>query len=228
MRLLTFVITAYIAGSLPIGLYVGKLVRGIDIREFGSGNIGASNVWRTLGPKWGVLVFLVDVLKGLLPVCCARYGSDPSGWMPVLTGFAAILGHNASPFLRFKGGKGVATSLGVAIGLSAEAGLIAFGSWFLVLLVTRYISVASLVGVPVGSFLIWWLNGQKLPYLLFGILATMFVFVKHKANLKRLKAGTEPQVEPIIPRFARMVSGKRSKAKGEATGDGSASERRAS
>ena len=219
MRLLTLVITAYIVGSLPIGLYVGKLVRGIDVREFGSGNIGASNVWRTLGPKWGILVFLMDVLKGVLPVCCARYAPEYGGWAPVLTGFASILGHNASPFLKFKGGKGVATSLGVAIGLSWQAGLIAFGSWFLVLLITRYISVASLVGVPVGSFLIWWFNGQKLPYLLFGLLASVFVFVKHKANLKRLSDKTEPQVDPIIPTIMRKISGKGSKTKVDAPGD---------
>lgn len=203
MRLLTLLITAYLAGSLPIGLYIGKLVRGIDIREFGSGNIGASNVWRILGRKWGVLVFLMDVAKGVIPVCCARYAPSHDGWTPVLTGFLAILGHNASPFLRFKGGKGVATSLGVAFGLSWQAGLIAFAAWFLCLLVTRYISVASMVGVPVGSFLIWYYNGQKLPYLLFGILATVFVFVKHKANIARLKAGTE----------ARVTFGKKSQEK---------------
>ena len=210
MRIYVLWIMAYLAGSLPIGLYVGKLARGIDIREFGSGNIGASNVWRTLGPTWGLLVFILDVGKGLIPVCCANAAPPQDGWTPVLAGTLAILGHNASPFLRFKGGKGVATSLGVAFGLSPLAGAIAFVSWVVTLVATRYISVASMVGVPVGSFLIWWFRGQHLPFLLFGIMATVFVFVKHKANIGRLKAGTEPKVEELGELIKRKLGKKSS------------------
>lgn len=189
-------VLAYLLGSLPIGLYIGKLVRKIDVREFGSGNIGASNVARVLGLPWATVVFLLDVAKGLLPTVVARSHAGPGvSWWPVLTGLAAIIGHNFSVFLKFKGGKGVATSLGVAFGLSWQAGLIGFGTWSAVLLVTRYISVASIIGTAVCSFFIWWFNQKQLPSACFGGLATLFVVVKHKANMKRLKAGTEPKIK---------------------------------
>lgn len=188
-------VLAYVLGSLPIGLYIGKMVRNIDVREFGSGNIGASNVGRVLGPRWAVLVFLLDVAKGLLPTVAAQSQSGPGSWWPVLTGMAAILGHNASLFLKFKGGKGVATSLGVAFGLSWQAGLIGFGTWSLALLATRYISVASIIGTAVCSFFIWWFNHRQLPSGCFAGLATLFVVVKHRSNVQRLKAGAEPKVK---------------------------------
>lgn len=194
MRDALLLVLAYLLGSLPIGLYVGKMVRGIDVREFGSGNTGASNIGRVLGPSWAVLVFLLDVAKGLLPTVVAHFHAEHEvSWWPVLTGLAAILGHNFSVFLKFKGGKGVATSLGVAFGLSWQAGLIGFGTWSLVLLVTRYISVASLIGTAVGSFCVWWFNSRQFPYGCFAGLATVFVVVKHKANLQRLKTGAEPK-----------------------------------
>ena len=189
-------VVAYVLGSLPIGLYIGKMVKNIDVRDFGSGNTGASNVARVLGLPWATLVFLLDVAKGLLPTVAAQSHAGPGvSWWPVLTGLAAILGHNFSLFLKFKGGKGVATSLGVAFGLSWQAGLIGFGTWSLLLLATRYISVASILATALCSFLIWWFNHRQLPSGCFAGLATLFVIVKHKANLKRLKDGTEPKVK---------------------------------
>lgn len=185
---------AYLIGSLPIGLYVGKLARGIDIRDFGSGNIGASNVWRTLGPAWGIVVFALDVGKGLGPTMLARHGLHAPGWLPVAAGVAAVLGHNFSPFLGFKGGKGVATTLGVAFGLSLPAALIGFAVWGACLAVTRYISLSSVIGVPTGAFFTWWLNGRQWPYGLFAVAVSVFVVVKHRANFARLQAGTEPKV----------------------------------
>ena len=188
-------LTAYLVGSLPIGLYVGKLVRGIDIRDFGSGNIGASNAWRTLGRVWGVVVFALDVCKGLGPtLLAARHASHAPGWLPVAAGVCTVLGHNFSPFLRFKGGKGVATTLGVAFGLSWAAALIGFAVWGLCLVLTRYISLSSVVGVPVGAFFTWWLNGRQWPYGLFAIAVSAFVILKHRANFARLRLGTEPKV----------------------------------
>lgn len=194
MNPLILLLLAYLLGALPIGLWVGKTVRGIDVREFGSGNIGASNVWRTLGPAWGIFVFLLDVAKGLTPVLLARHFFPLSSWLPVGAGIAAILGHNFSPFLRFKGGKGVATTLGVAFGLSWLAGLIGFAVWGVVLALTRFISVSSMVGVAVGSFFIWQFNDRQLPFGLFAVVATVFGVVKHRANIQRLQNGTEPKV----------------------------------
>jgi glycerol-3-phosphate acyltransferase PlsY len=188
-------VAGYLFGSIPIGLIAGKLVKGIDVREYGSGNIGASNVWRTVGPAWGVIVFILDVAKGLLPVLASKIPSFafPS-WMAILTGLAAIVGHNCSPFLKFKGGKGVATSLGVAFGMSPLAGVIGFGLWFVVLLLTRYISVGSIIAIPVCCVFIWWFNGRTIPFALFGVVASAFAIVKHRSNMARLRAGTEPKV----------------------------------
>ncbi len=192
--ILLLIAASYLLGALPIGLYVGKLVRGIDVREFGSGNIGASNVWRTLGPRWGVLVFLLDVCKGLVPVLASRHIPLAPAWLPVVCGLMAIAGHTVSPFLGFKGGKGVATSLGAAFGLSWMAGLCGFAAWGLCLALTRTISVSSAVGTAVGSFLIWQWNGRQWPYGAFAVLSTLFVVLKHRPNWARVKAGTEPKV----------------------------------
>lgn len=190
-----FVLLAYLVGGLPVGLVVGKVAKGIDLREHGSGNIGASNAWRLLGWKWGLPVFLLDVLKGYGPVCAAHHLPHCAAALPVLVGLAAIMGHNFSPFLGFRGGKGVATSLGVAFGLSLYAGLLGFGAWMLIVGVTRYISVASVFAVAVGSYFIWWFNGHSLAYGLFSLTAVIFVVVKHRSNFERLRDGTESKVE---------------------------------
>ena len=213
ISIILLLVLSYLLGSLPIGLLVGRMVKGIDVRDYGSGNIGASNVWRAMGPFWGVFVFLLDVAKGLMPVQMASHHFPPL--VQVLAGLAAILGHNFSPFLKFKGGKGVATSLGVAFGLQPLAAVLGFAVWGLCLLVTRTISVSSMIGTVVTCLLIWAFSyplagtrhprTQSLlysttdphghwPYALFGLLATMFVVYKHRANIARVKAGTEPKV----------------------------------
>ena len=190
---LVFVLVAYLFGALPIGLLIGRMVKGIDVRDYGSGNIGASNVWRTMGPFWGVAVFLFDFCKGYFPTYFAGRMHEVSPWLPVGVGLAAILGHNFSPFLKFKGGKGVATSLGVVYGLSPLAAVVGFAVWGLCLLLTRYISVSSMVGAVVTSAILIFFN-HDLPHVLFALLVTLFVIVKHRSNMARLKAGTEPKV----------------------------------
>ena len=201
---LLFLLLAYLFGALPIGLLVGRMVKNIDVRDYGSGNIGASNVWRTMGPVWGVAVFLFDFCKGYLPVTAVMlplHGRHPdilspalSPWLPVATGLAAILGHNFSPFLRFKGGKGVATSLGVVFGLAWGAALVGFAVWGLCLLVTRYISVSSVIAALVTSVILIAFF-RDLPHTLFAVLVALFVALKHRPNLARLRAGTEPKVK---------------------------------
>ena len=193
-QILILTALAYVGGGIPIGLLAGKLFRGIDIREFGSGNIGASNVWRTLGWPLGITVFILDVLKGFVPVFYASLHPQFTGWPVIAVGIAAIMGHNFSPFLRFKGGKGVATSLGVTIGLAPLAGLIGFGLWGVLLLITRYISVSSMVTTPLVCLLIWHHNHSTLPYALFGVATTFFVLYTHRSNVARLRKGTEPKV----------------------------------
>ena len=209
-RSLLLVLLAYLFGSLPIGLLVGRMVKGIDVRDYGSGNIGASNVWRIMGPLWGTAVFLFDFCKGYLPAVIAAGAShvpawlllsrasamptvNTPSWMPVVVGLAAILGHNFSPFLRFKGGKGVATSLGVVFGLNPVAAAVGFAVWGVCLFVTRYISVSSMIAAIVTSGVLIFFH-PDLPHVLFAILVALFVVVKHRPNIARLKAGTEPKV----------------------------------
>ncbi|MCW3062040.1 MAG: plsY [Capsulimonas sp.] len=191
---LLLLLLAYLCGSIPIGLITGKMVKGIDIREYGSGNIGATNVWRTLGPVCGSIVFAADVMKGFIPVLAAHHLPGVSPWFIMFVGLAAITGHNASPFLKFKGGKGVATSVGVALGFNPLAALIGFLFWGLVLAVTRYISISSIIAVPIACVLIWIFNGYTMPYAVFGVLVSLYVLVKHKSNIARVKARTEPKV----------------------------------
>ena len=196
---LLLLLLAYLFGSLPIGLLVGRMVKGIDVRDYGSGNIGASNVWRTMGPLWGTAVFLFDFCKGYFPTVLttrlhAHLPSSISPWMPVAVGLAAILGHNFSPFLRFKGGKGVATSLGVVFGLSPVAAAVGFVVWGVCLFWTRYISVSSIVATVITSGVLVVLF-PDLPHGAFALLAALFVVIKHRPNLARLRAGTEPKVK---------------------------------
>lgn len=189
---------AYLLGAFPAGLLVGKMVKGIDVRDYGSGNIGASNVWRTMGPLWGVGVFLFDFCKGYIPTLLTGRmhtagAVEVNSWLVVGVGLAAILGHNFSPFLRFKGGKGVATSLGVVYGLSPEAAALGFAVWIVCLAITKYISVSSIVAAIVTSVALLVLH-RDLPHVLFALLVALFVIVKHRANMVRVKAGTEPKV----------------------------------
>ena len=198
---LLLVLLAYLFGSLPIGLLVGRMVKGIDVRDYGSGNIGASNVWRIMGPLWGTAVFLFDFCKGYFPTVLTTrihaHHPDISPWLPVVVGLAAILGHNFSPFLRFKGGKGVATSLGVVFGLSPTAAAVGFAVWGVCLLVTRYISVSSMIAAVTTSGVLIFFH-HDLPHVLFAFLVALFVVLKHRPNIARLQAGTEPKVRASV------------------------------
>ena len=207
-------LAAYLLGSIPFGLLIG-LAQGVDVRHRGSGNIGATNVWRTLGSRWGVLCFVLDVLKGLAAVAGAGVylrqaypaGADgligPVGqlaWISV--GAGSILGHMFSVYLRFAGGKGVATSFGVLVGIWPYFTLAAAGAtaiWVAVWGVWRYVSAASLAaaaGFPVVfGLLIWRVNDWRLetlwPLLVFSCLTGGLVIVRHQSNIRRLLAGTE-------------------------------------
>lgn len=183
-------IASYLLGAIPFGLIIGKVWRGIDIREFGSGNIGATNVYRTLGPGPGITVFVADVLKGLLPVLVARRMAPEVAWLAVASGVIAILGHTLSVFLRFKGGKGVATSLGVGIGLMPHIAAIAFAIWVVLFAATRYVSVASMlasISVPI----MMWRTHEPTAYKIFGVFVAVYVVIKHRSNIVRLIQGKE-------------------------------------
>jgi len=208
----------YLIGSVPFGLIVG-LCRGVDVRKAGSGNIGATNVGRLLGRRFFLLTFLLDMLKGLVPMLAAGAALHWSSQLPdespsdgrvdyllwLSIGLATILGHMFSIFLRFKGGKGVATSTGVVAGVFPYFTLpvlVAAAVWGVTLKLTRIMSVASLlatVTLPVAYLVIglalkWPVFGEQLPLLVFCLLIATLIIYKHRANLVRLRAGTELRI----------------------------------
>jgi acyl phosphate:glycerol-3-phosphate acyltransferase len=194
-------LVAYLLGSVPTGFLVGK-AQGIDIRAVGSGNIGATNVFRALGTVSGVLVMLADALKGCLAVAVlARLfanwflptaSAHQQEGLAILAGLCAILGHNYTCWLRFRGGKGIATSAGVLAALVPYSLLIILAIWLLVLAVSRYVSLASVCASFALPFATWW-TGRSLTLIVVTAAMTALAIWKHRANLKRLAAGTEPR-----------------------------------
>ena len=190
---------AYLVGAIPFGLLIGRL-NGVDIRTVGSRNIGATNVFRSVGKGWGVLTFTLDAVKGLLPVLVfPRLGKETltvfqglENSFGLLCGVAAILGHNFPVYLKFKGGKGVATSAGVLLGIAPAAVGIGVIGWVLIFASTRYVSVASIGATLAVVSTGWWCYraaGLLLPIML--TLLGLLVIFRNKANIKRLLNGTE-------------------------------------
>lgn len=189
------IIGAYLLGSVPFALLVGKGFYGVDVRESGSGNIGTTNVFRVLGKRAGLLVFAGDMGKGFLPVLLALLVVPESdqALAAVLAAGAAIAGHTWSVFLGFKGGKGVATGGGTIVALMPLLFLMAFAVFWLVLLAGRYVSVASMSAAAALSVAVF-LTAQPLPYIVFTLLATAVIFYAHRANIGRLARREENRV----------------------------------
>lgn len=192
MSFLFVLAASYLLGSVPNGLIFGKLLWQTDLRKHGSRNIGATNAWRVLGKGPGVFIFLLDFLKGYLSVRLAMVilGTPLS---MVLAGILAIVGHSCSLFLGFKGGKGVATGLGVISMLMPDITVIVFAVWLFIVYRTRYVSLGSIVAavlVPVLAILF----SYPAVYIAFGLLAALFITVRHRANIERLRNGTENKV----------------------------------
>jgi glycerol-3-phosphate acyltransferase PlsY len=189
------IVSAYLVGSLPTGYLAGK-ARGVDVRTAGSGNIGATNAFRVLGKSAGIAVLLIDAFKGF---CAAR-------WLPLLAlhffpnasaeplslaaGVAAVLGHNYTCWLRFKGGKGIATSAGVVMAWAPLACVCALAVWGLVAATTRYVSVASIAAAVVLPIAVWFTK-QSVPMTCVMAALSLLAIYKHKGNLRRLREGTE-------------------------------------
>jgi glycerol-3-phosphate acyltransferase PlsY len=183
------ILIAYVLGSIPTGLWVGLRLRGIDIREHGSQNIGATNTLRVLGKKIGAVALAGDVLKGVLAVVLvARLGAW--AYLPLACGLAAILGHTFSLFLKFKGGKGVATSTGVFLGLAPIPTLIAAVGWGLVFWRSRMVSAASLAAAIVLTAAVWALPHVLAIRITVTIVAVL-VFIRHRSNIGRILRGEE-------------------------------------
>ncbi len=195
------IIVAYLLGSIPFGLLIGRM-RGIDIRQVGSCNIGATNVLRSVGKGWGILALLLDALKGYIPAAGFPWLlhelallADTPAWLKIACGCAAILGHNFPIYLRFKGGKGVATSAGVLIGIAPQALLIGLGTFAVVFGISRFVSLGSItaaVVVPVAGFFLYRQEGMLVPAVL--VVLGLLVIWRHKANIRRLLNGTENRI----------------------------------
>jgi glycerol-3-phosphate acyltransferase PlsY len=194
---LILVLAGYLLGSIPFGLIFAKILGGKDVREHGSGNIGATNVSRVVGPLAGILTLLLDVAKGAAAVWLAARFSDHAAIAMTLAGVAALLGHCFPVWLKFKGGKGVATALGVYLALCPSAALAALVLFILVVAFWRYVSLGSLAAAASMPLLIYflWAPGHAPPLVLsLGTLfAAVLIFYKHDANLQRLVDGTEPK-----------------------------------
>jgi acyl phosphate:glycerol-3-phosphate acyltransferase len=197
-------LAAYFAGSIPFGLLIGKLVFGIDIREKGSGNIGATNVSRTFGAKWGIICLVLDALKGLLPAWLIPLGvaSTSAAASPelvgVLAGLSTIVGHMFPCWLKFKGGKGVATSLGVVLILGPIGSAAGFVAFVLCTAMFRIIALSSITAAVVfGASQLIVLRpdpfGESLPLALFSLAVPALIIVRHKGNIGRLWRGEEPK-----------------------------------
>ena len=192
------VIGSYLIGSIPSGLIIGKLRR-VDIREYGSGNIGTTNVLRTLGARYGALVLIADVFKGVIAVLLARYIiGTPMGEMGA--GFAAVAGHDWSLFLKFKGGRGVATSLGGILPLAmwaplaAVAGVVIFVA---IIALTRYVSLGSIAGslsAVVAMAIFMGLDRVPWEYLVYIVVVVALIIYQHRDNIRRLVSGTESKL----------------------------------
>jgi glycerol-3-phosphate acyltransferase PlsY len=192
LQALTLVCIAYLVGSIPFGLLVSRALARVDIRRHGSGNIGTANVLRIVGKRAAALTLLGDLLKGFLPVVAARSLGVSELWVAGV-GLAAVLGHNWPVYLRFAGGKGVATSFGALLAMTPLPALLGLLTWTAVVLVFRYTSLAALIASVCVLPVILFLTGAG-PYLAFSLLTALLIFVRHRDNIKRLWAGTEHRV----------------------------------
>lgn len=193
-------VIAYAAGSVPSAYIAGRVVKGIDLRTVGSGNLGATNVYRSLGAKVAAIVFAVDMLKGALPAALLpalvlpseAMGTDRATWWALAFGIAAIVGHAKPVFLLWKGGgKGVATAAGIFAALSPVPLVIAFGFFAAVLWRTGYVSAGSLTAAIALPVLLAWFYGARSPLTIVAALVCLFVIWSHRANIQRLRDGTE-------------------------------------
>lgn len=185
------IVLAYLLGSIPSGLIVGKVFYGVDIREHGSGNLGGTNTFRTLGKKAGLIVTIADILKGTVAVSLPLFfGSDMH---QLIAGIIAVVGHMYPIFAGFKGGKAVATSGGVLLGYAYPMFMIMFLIFFICLYITKYVSLSSIIAAIVSviyALIIW-----DIPLIIVVSLMAAFVIYRHRANIKRIMNKTEPKIK---------------------------------
>lgn len=189
---LLMIVFAYLLGSVSFGYIIAKKTKGIDIRKIGSGSTGATNTSRALGFNFFAIVLALDALKGLLVILIASYLLTED-WAILLSGAAVIIGHNWPVFFNFQGGRGAATTLGVFLGITPLPTLVVFGIFILIVLLTRYVSLGSMLGalaIPVAIIIL----GYPWEYLVFGLAVCLLLLWRHKPNIERLLKGKEPRL----------------------------------
>ena len=191
MRLALGVLVAYLLGAVPTSYLVARRFGGIDLREHGSKNLGATNLYRVMGWRYAIPAGAFDVAKGAIPVVLVAPWVGPSAWLPVVLGLAAIVGHVFSLFLRFHGGKGVATAAGAVLGLAPLPLAVSAAVWIVLVWATRYVSVASMAGAVAFPVAAWWLQPHDTPTLTVGVALAAFIVFNHRANIRRLLQGRE-------------------------------------
>lgn len=183
---------SYLLGAIPNGLIFGRIIWHKDLRKLGSKNIGATNAWRVLGKPAGIFIFVLDFMKGAISVWLAEtFVNTPT--IMVLAGICAIIGHTFSVYLRMHGGKGVATGLGVIAMMMPKVTLIVFAIWLGIVLITRYVSIGSCIAAAFVPILAYFFD-EKTEFVLFGLLAAIFIIYKHKENIYRLRLGKENKI----------------------------------
>ncbi len=198
MNLFLLIVAAYLIGSIPTAYWIGKAFFNIDIREHGSKNMGASNTFRVLGPVWGIIVLIIDLGKGMAAVQLALLvhstdwlGTEKSFWQ-LLFGLVAVAGHVFPVFAGFRGGKGVATLFGLVLAIQPWIALISIGAFIIVVFLTRYISLGSIIAVIVFMACVWFAYKESNVYMRwFSIVAAALVIFMHRSNLLRLLKGSE-------------------------------------
>ena len=189
------ILASYLLGAIPNGLLIARL-KGVDLQKVGSGNIGATNVFRCVGKGWGVLAFVLDAVKGFVPAFFfPRLLESAPPWLGLACGVAAVAGHNWPVWLKFKGGKGVSTSAGMLLGIAPAAVGIGFAVFALTVALTRFVSLGSILAAVAVPAAYLWMNGAENRLLAVAlVLMGGLVIVKHRANVKRLLNGTEPRI----------------------------------
>lgn len=202
LETILLILATYLIGAIPTGYWIGKALKGIDIRTCGSGSTGATNVWRCVGKGAGVAVFVIDVLKGYAPVALAIYLQSISAaanlgtdWkpLPAICALVTLIGHSKSIFLGFQGGKSAATGLGTIVALNPVASLCTFAVWITLVLTTRIVSIASIIGVAANAVFLYLFHSPP-SYVVYGVCAFIYITWRHKSNIKRLIEGTEQRL----------------------------------
>ena len=196
LEFITVFVTAYLIGSIPTGYIIVKTFTGQDIRTIGSGSTGATNVKRVMGKKWFFITMLLDALKGALPVILAKLFATTFtgiGLLPVVAAVAVILGHSRSIFLKFTGGKSVASGVGTILALNWIVGLLIAVVWAVITYTSKYVSLGSIIAMAVSPFLMWWFKAP-VAYTIYCALGAVYIIWLHRSNIQRLLEGEENKV----------------------------------